>query len=301
MAINFKKLFQDSHIQFKDTVNRGWVNVNCPFCNPVDTHYNGGFNVMNPRYSCWRCGSHRLTETLSKLLNLNEKSIYNFINSYTTITDEKEIKKVAKAEQITLPGFPLSDSELDYLHSRHIDNEQIKKFNLQGGGICGEWSYRIIIPIYFNNNLVAWTGRSICDRQMIKELDIPRYKNLSIEKCVINPKDIFFNVDNSRKDSVILVEGPMDVISMGDDTICSLGTSVTHTQELFLLNRYKKVFIAFDNELGAQKKALLLGEKLASVGLLVEVVNICKDYNKNDPGELTQQEVFEIKKELEFL
>jgi hypothetical protein len=33
----------------------------------------------------------------------------------------------------------------------------------------------------------------------------------------------------------------------------------------------------------------------------VEVVNICEDFNKNDPGELTEEEVRQIKKELEFL
>ena len=88
---------------------------------------------------------------------------------------------------------------------------------------------------------------------------------------------------------------------MGDDTICSLGTSVTREQELFLKNHFKKVFIAFDNEPAAQEKARHLGMNLNSAGMEVEVVNICEDFNKNDPGELTENEVMQIKKELEFL
>ena len=93
----------------------------------------------------------------------------------------------------------------------------------------------------------------------------------------------------------------MDVLKMGDDTICSLGTSVTREQELFLKNRFDKVFIAFDNEPSAQDKARHLGMNLSSVGLKVEVVNICEDFNKNDPGELNESEVRQIKKELNFL
>jgi DNA primase len=148
---------------------------------------------------------------------------------------------------------------------------------------------------------VSWTGRSILDRKLIDELKIPRYKNLAIEQSVINPKEIFFNLDNCNSDSVILVEGPFDVLRMSEDTICSLGTSVTREQELFLANNFKKVFIAFDNEPAAQSKARHLGMNLVSAGLEVEVVNICEDFGKNDPGELTEDEVNQIKKELEFL
>ena len=50
---------------------------------------------------------------------------------------------------------------------------------------------------------------------------------------------------NSTKDYVVLVEGAFDVLKMGDNCICSLGTSVTHEQELFLKEHYKKIFICF--------------------------------------------------------
>ena len=40
---------------------------------------------------------------------------------------------------------------------------------------------------------------------------------------------------------------------------------------------------------------------LSSAGMKVEVVNICEDFNKNDPGELTEEEMLYIKKELGLL
>lgn len=302
MAIDFKRLFNDAHIKTRDDLSRGWTHINCPFCkNPPDTHFNGGFDMNNPRFYCWRCGSHSYYDAVSKILNISIRETKELFKSYSFIS-EKKAPRVAMAEKLDLPGYRLDENEKEYLRSRGFDPEYLQnKFHIRGGGICGDWSYRILIPIYFNHILVSWTGRSILDKQTIKELNIPRYKNLSIEQSVISPKEIFFNLDNSTNDEVILVEGPMDVLKMSDDCICSLGTSVTREQELFLRNRYKKVYIAFDNEPAAQDKARHLGMNLNSAGMKVEVVNICEDFNKNDPGELTEEEVRQIKKELGFI
>ena len=303
MAINFKKLFDDAHIKTRDDLSRGWTHTNCPFCkNPPDTHFNGGFDINSPRFYCWRCGSHSYYDAVSKILNISISETKKLFESYSFISNKKAPVRIAKAEHLDLPGYRLDENEKEYLRSRGFDPEYLQnKFHIRGGGICGEWSYRILIPIYYNHVLVSWTGRSILDKQTIKDLEIPRYKNLAIEQSVINPKEIFFNLDNCNGKEVILVEGPMDVLRMADDTICSLGTSVTREQELFLKNKFDKVYIAFDNEPAAQDKARHLGMNLSSVGLKVEVVNICEDFNKNDPGELNESEVRQIKKELGFI
>ena len=299
MAIDFKRVFRDAHIKTRNNV-RNWTNVNCPFCtNPIDTHFNGGFNIINPRYNCWRCGGHSWFDALSKLLNIPVEQVNSFVQAYSYISKEKEEKKIAQAEHLDSPGYRLEEFEKEYLINRGFNIEYLQsKFHLRGGGKTGDWSYRILIPIYYKNVLVSWTGRSTLDKETLKLLDIPRYKNLSVEQSVINPKEICFNLDNSTKDSVILVEGPMDVMKMGDNTICSLGTGVTPEQILFLKNRYKKIFIAFDKEPSAQEHGREVGMNLASVGVDVELVNICEPFNRNDPGELTYREVSLIKEEL---
>lgn len=48
----------------------------------------------------------------------------------------------------------------------------------------------------------------------------------------------------------------------------------------------------------AQEKAKKYGMQIASMGVEVEVVNAYEDFNKNDGGELTPDEVEIIKKEL---
>jgi len=300
--INFKKLFDDNGIKVRIVDKRGgWINVNCPFCkNPKDTHFNGNFSQTRPAYNCWRCGKHNWVEALSLLVNLNPITTKKLAYNYSNFEIKEEKKKQSLATSIDLPGYSeLTKGELNYLVSRGFDVKNLQnKFGIRGGGIAGEWSYRIIIPIFYKGKLVSWTGRSILSREYQNENNIPRYKNLSVEKSVINPKDIFFNLDNSRKDSVILVEGPFDVLKMGDDCICSLGTSVTESQKLLLKETYGKVFISFDNEPAAQEKAHKLGMELCSLGMDIEIVNICEDFNKNDPGELNKEEVEIIKKEL---
>lgn len=301
MAIDFKRMLDDFHVPMRNNV-RNWINCHCPFCvNPKDTHFNGGFNILSPHYNCWRCGNHSWYDALSLILNIPVSQVTSFVKAYTFVSPQKDVKKKAMAEHLDLPGYKLNEEEMKYLKDRGFDVNYVRnKFHLRGGGVAGEWSYRILIPIYYNRVLVSWTGRSILDKETIKKLNIPRYKNLSVEQSVINPKEICFNLDNSKKDSVILVEGPFDVLKMGDNTICSLGTGVTHEQELFLKNRYKKIFICFDNEPSAQEHGREVGMNLSAVGVDVELVNICQPFNKNDPGELDYSEVEVIKKELGF-
>ena len=305
MAINFKKLFEDSHIPTRDAGT--WINTHCPFCkDPPDTHFNGGFDMLSPHYNCWRCGTHSWYDALSKILNIPVNQVKNITDSYNFYAPIKK-KKVARGENLNLPGFKLNEQERQYLLNRGFDIDYlINKFHIRGGGIAGEWAYRIILPIYYKKVLVSWVGRTILSKEELKQyeamgINIPRYKNLDIEQSVIAPKDIFFNLDNSTEDYVMICEGAFDVMKMGQNCICSLGTNVTPEQELFLKEHYKKVFICFDNEYEAQEKARHLGRNLASLGMEVEVVNICSPFNKNDPGELSYDEVIEIKKELEIL
>ena len=288
-----------------DTLNipqrkvKGWSNINCPFCkNPPDTHFNGGFSEKVPAYNCWRCGKHYWLEALSLVLKISPIQAKKITESYST--EGRIEKKESKGNDLKLPGYDiLTKYEQNYLINRGFNIPYLqRKYGIQGGGIAGTWSYRIIIPIFYQGKLVSWTGRSIFDRKTIDELQIPRYKNLSVEASVMNPKDIFFNLDNCRNDTVILLEGPFDVLKMGDGFTCSLGTSVTSSQILLLKNRFKEVIIAFDNEISAQEKAKKLAVNLDMVGLNVSICNICKDFNKNDPGELSMVEVKAIRKEL---
>jgi DNA primase len=297
--INFPKLFKDYKVDYNTRVNKGWTNCTCPHCD--DKTYNGGFNNIDGHYHCWKCGGHDMKRTLQLVLGIPSNELKSVLSEYegrNGVLQELN-KKTAKAKHLELPSDSFTPAERKYLLSRNFSPRFLhEKYGVVGGGIAGRWKYRIIIPVYLNGKLVSWTGRSILDKQTLKEKKIPRYKNLSIEESVINIKECIFNIDNCRKNVAVLVEGSFDVMMLGDDFMCSMGTELTQNQIQTLSNRFKKIFIAFDNELEAQKKARKFGMELASIGVDVEVVNIYEDFGKNDGGELSDNEVKIIRKEL---
>lgn len=298
--MNFIKLFEDYKIDYSLKTNRGWVNTKCVYCG--GSSYKLGFNPTEDYCTCFACGSHNLKETLSKILSVPKKDIDDVIEQYKTrtiILNKLNDKKTTAVKNLVLPTDTFTPIERKYLKSRNFNPSYLhKKYNVVGGGIVGDWKYRIIIPVVINGKIVSWTGRSILEKSKLDELKIPRYKNLEIKKSVINPKECLFNLDNSKNKTVVLTEGPFDVMRLGDDFICSFGTSLTQSQIKEIRLRYDKIFIMFDNEVEAQQKARNYGQMLSSVGVDVEIVDAYSDFNKNDGGELNDEEVKIIRKEL---
>ena len=280
------------------------VNSNCPYCDTKIDSFNMGFNPAGDYCTCWKCGGHRLNDTLSKLLSIPKNKIDEVIEQYKgrmTLLNKLNGKRIGLASELKLPTDTFTPMERKYLTSRNFNPKLLHdKYKVVGGGITGDWKYRIIIPLIINGKIISWTGRSILEKSKLKELNIPRYKNLSIEESVINPKECLFNVDHAKNKTVVLTEGAFDVMRLGDDFICSFGTSLTQSQIKELKMRYEKIFIMFDNEPEAQEKAKKYGMMLSSVGVDVEIVDAYSDFNKNDGGELNDEEVKIIRKELGF-
>ena len=297
---DFVKLFTDYKVSFSTRINRGWVNVDCPFC--VSEHpMHLGFNPVGDYCTCWNCGKHRLDSALSRVLGIPVADVSEVLVPYEGRGNIhlQLNKKVAKAKYLELPNDGFNSAERSYLVKRGFSPHWLHdKYGVVGGGIAGRWKYRIIIPVYLDGKLVSWTGRSILDKETLKEKEIARYKNLSIEESVINIKECLFNIDNCKGKTACLVEGAFDVMRLGDGFFCSMGTELTQAQIAVISRRFKKVFVMFDNEPEAQKKARKFGLQLVSLGVEVEVVNGYADFNKNDGGELTAGEAEILRKEL---
>lgn len=298
--IDYRRLFSDYGIPYSDKVNRGWVNVTCPFCN--DKTYNGGFNESQGYYHCWKCGGHSHISALSKILHLAKSIIEELVEEYqgrSLMLNTLNERKIASATHLELPTDTFTVAERKYLLKRDFDPDYIhEKYGIVGGGITGAWKYRIIIPLIVNGRVVSWTARSILSKEQQRELDIPRYKNLSIEQSIIDPKHVLYNLDNARGRTVVLTEGAFDVMRLGDGFVSSFGTELTQEQLRQLRDRFDKVFIMFDNEQKAQEKARKFGYQLVSMGVDVEVVDAYSDYGKNDGAELSSSEVRTIRREL---
>jgi len=299
--MNFEKLFNDYHIEYNNRINKGWTNVHCPYCTEVSGTFHGGFNDAGNYYHCWKCGGHDFENTLSLVTRIPKSQIKDLIEQYQGRSRilKRLNKRESKVDKIELPTDTFTKAERKYLKSRNFNPKLLhEKYGIVGGGISGPWKYRIIIPLILNRKIVSWTGRSILPKEKLEELNIPRYKNLSIEQSVIDPKSILYNLDNCKNDVAVLTEGAFDVIRLGNDFFCSFGTELTQSQISMIKERFRKVFIMFDNEKEAQEKARKFGLQIASMGVEVEIVDAYSDFNKNDGGELNRAEVNQIRKEL---
>ena len=290
--MDYIKLFKEYKIPYELTyLKSGWINTACPYCGDTKSHL--GFNQTYDYCSCFRCGGHNLKITLCQILGVPANTLDQILEPYQTknklLARLNEKEKLNK-EKIELPGFPLSMQEKNYLLERHFSpNELIEKYNIQGGGWL-EWKNRIIIPIYLGGRLVSWTARTV-----IKDRE-PRYKNLENHLSVIDPKKIFYNLDNCHGKSVALLEGPFDVLRFGDNGICGFGITLTKTQILYLSERFKRIYILFDSQRIAQKKAKEYGMTLQGHGLDVFIVDAFSDYGCKDAGEMSPYKIRQLKK-----
>lgn len=290
--MKYAALFERFLVPYSTRENRGWVNVACPWCG--DRTYNGGFNAAKNYYNCWKCGGHGHDETLALVLRVGKDEIRGIIKAYRGGEWEGNDRRVALAEKLVLPSSGLNWAERKYLAGRNFKpSHLVRKYGVCGGGIAGRWRYRVIIPLYMDGVLVSWVARSILPKGIIEANRIPRYKNLSVEESVVNPKETFFNLDHCGRVGV-MVEGTFDVMRLGDGFFCSLGTTLTNAQVALAARRFDKVTIVFDDEGEAQRKAVKFAGQLAAVGVETAVCNAYKVYGVNDGAELTGAQAEEI-------
>lgn len=271
-------------------IGPGWLGLQCPFHR--DDAYHMGFNLSGGYVYCWKCGGHSLESVIRGYLSCEEyeaRAMLRLYDTFAILTDEMA-KKKAGGSNLILPGEPLTKPYRKYLIKRGLDPDEIvEKYGVKAGGIVGDWKYRLMIPIYQDKLLVSYQGRDISGTSPL------RYKTLSVEKSAINPKFCLYNLDNAKDFQYIGVcEGVVDVWKLGDGFVATLGTSTTEEQ-VRKLSRYKTVYIVFDPEENAQKRARKLGERVSAMGSRVEIIDTGLDH---DPGDMTEAEVGDLRKEL---
>ena len=196
------------------------VNVECVYCTSSSHSKHLGFNLADGHCACWKCGGHQATPTLARLLAIPSGEVADVLAQYESrnyVLNHLN-KRIPQAKHLELPTDTFTPAEREYLRKRDFSPRFLhEKYGVVGGGIAGEWKYRIIIPLIINGKIVSWTGRTILSKKKADELKIPRYKNLSIEESCVNPKTSLFNLDNCNKSRVILTEGAFGGLWYGLD------------------------------------------------------------------------------------
>ena len=289
--IDLVRLFEDYNVDYNPP-KKGWVNTQCPHC--VDSGKHGGFNANFGVFNCYKCGTHNFEYSLMLVLGIPRYSLEDLLVHYKTrkMAIKNTPKEGGRIAQVELPGDSLKRIHRTYLKSRGFNPRALsEKYKLQGTGPLGNYRYRIIIPIFYRGKVVSFQGRSVLENCEV------RYLTADDSESVIPAKDNLFNIDSCLYNKVVICEGPFDVMRLGDGVVGILGIQMTAQQRELLFTRFKKAIFLFDPEYEAQKRAESYGSSLASLGMDIEIADLELDH---DPGDLTEDEVKFVRKELEL-
>lgn len=269
-------------------VGKNFIGTTCPFCDDQEDHL--GFHKTEARNPhCWKCGSHSLRDTIRALTGTNPIIVLDKYSTVSYIQEEQEVR--VRATSITVPGTKdFKPAHKKYLEKRKFDPDYlINKYDLRVTGTMDTYRNRIIIPIYYKKQIVSYQGRSYAN-------EMPKYLTCSPENEIVFHKDIFFNMDNVKKRTVLVVEGVFDAIRLGENTIASFGTTITLSQ-INLLRNFDKIFFLYDPEEKAQESAKRALTILSSYGKMCERLMI----DGVDPGDMSDEDALHLKKEIGIL
>lgn len=273
----------------------GWVNIECPFCtgNPG---WHLSYNLTENYFTCWRCGYHTIPEVIMKLSNVKYPVAKEIIKTYGGKTRQRK-KRTAfrvKHKLFKLPSLtlPITNQHKTYLKRRNFNSDKIETiWGVKGTGPISmldgiNYSHRLLIPIYWDGEIISFTSRDITGKAQEKYKSCPKIR----EK--IEHKHILYGIQSTWQSGIgICVEGPTDVWRMGEQTFGTFGIKYTQQQVRTIAKHFKKVGIFYDNEPQAQAQAKKLAKDLNFRGVLT--ANFTMD---SDPGSLSDEQARNFKR-----
>jgi hypothetical protein len=225
------------------------------------------------------------------LLNVDKAEAYRLIKDYHGTSHIKHVEVNLKKKRFTFPTHTtdVEKRHLRYLEERGFDPEYIvKHWNLQGTGPVAtvdniSYKHRIIIPIYWNNEIVTYQGRDITNKQPQKYLACPKIREKIHHKHIVyaHPE----NWEKMKWGTGICTEGVTDVWRLGDSAFCTFGIKYKVEQVRVIAKHFKRVAVFFDDESQASEQAeKMIGE------LQFRGVDAFRVMCKGDPGGLPQEE-----------
>lgn len=236
-------------------------------------------------------------EKKKRLLEILRETALFYVSNLNSPKGEKHLQyalsRQIKRETIVKFGMGASldfDSLPLYLKNKGYSQEDMVASGAVGekNGRCFDWlGNRLVIPVIDQfNNVVAFAGRRIDGGKEQKYINTK-------ETFVFTKGKTFFNLNNLKKvknekgiDSVIMVEGHLDVVSLSQSgfphVVASMGTALTKDQARILKRYTDKVFISYDGDFAGQKAAIRGLEILKEEGLDVKVVALPDGMDPDD-------------------
>ena len=278
----------------------GWVNVHCPFC-AGSREYHLGIQEELKACHCWRCGSHPVLPTLSRILSVPVPEVKQILNKYQYrgAATRKPLAPEAKVSihpfKFPQPHFSLDGRGKRYLSKRGFDPDYLEREwgLLQTGPVSFldkiAYGNRILIPINWGGKVVSFQSRDITERSDRKYLACP------MRRETIHHKNILYGKPECWGEfkSIIIVEGVTDVWRFGPRAVATFGIEFKTEQVRQLKSLGERFFIVFDNEPQAQGQARLLAAKLRAFRKEVYIETV-----ESDPGGMKQDDASHFVREM---
>jgi len=286
--MDIRKLLDDYNVPYVTEGHKhcqeGWLQVECPFCTG-NRGYHLGYNIRQEWWNCWRCGWKPDVQVISTLTGLSYGQAKDALSRYGKHRSPSYKEEIKNRKPLTVPGSSMTYHHYAYLKSRKFKVTEIKKtWNLLGTGIIGDYSHRIIAPIYYNKQIVSFQGRDITGKSDLK------YKACKKENEIVHHKHILYGLQHATKRTCVVVEGITDVWRLGKGAVATFGIKYTPHQVNLLSLLYDTVIIMFDPEPQAQKQAHILASMLDSLDVMTKIAKI----DAKDPAELDPVEAEEF-------
>lgn len=175
---------------------------------------------------------------------------------------------------------------VDYMQEKGVSKELLFKVGLakeKNGKYYDAFRNRIMFPIIDRRmRIIGFGGRVMDDSK-------PKYLN-SPETAIFNKRYNLYGIHTLNKlksvDSIMIVEGYMDVISLHQagytKVLASLGTALTQGQAKLLKRYSKEIYISYDGDTAGQKATLKGLDVLQAEGLRVKVISMPDGVDPDD-------------------
>ena len=147
-----------------------------------------------------------------------------------------------------------------------------------------------MFPIWdLSGNVVAFSGRIYNTKDNSKYINTKETDNFKKGKILYN-----YHIAKEylkKKDTVIIMEGQMDVIRAStvgiNNCIATMGTALTKDHKMVLKNMAKNIILCFDGDAAGEKATLSAIELLEDTGVNIKIVRLP---NNMDPDEYILKE-----------
>jgi len=224
------------------------INVQCPLCDDRSDHC--GIFRDSLVTKCWKCGrkgsfAYILSRIINRSVQACESELESFGVSFDIDSEEQinrifrggeeekpEVRKrapIAKYPKYCRPVEETNSILLDnYLARRNIGIEVLIEHQC-GCCLVGDYMNRLIIPVFFEGNMVGFQAADMTGRSDTKYAADMKGSRI---------KEYFHRWDKLDRSLgyAIIVEGAPDAWRIGNNTLCSFGTSLTKEQKRLLIS-----------------------------------------------------------------